>query len=188
VRVVHLVRNPAAAVNGLIDGWLHRGFFSTNLEPYFRSGRARVRKLDIAGYSDTHPWGRRWWNFELHPDWESVARAPLGEVCAHQWRAANAAILEYLEERSLPHVRLRFEDFIESPGEHLEKLVDFMGLPPGSLRCWDGRLPVVQATESPRPHRWRARRHALLPFVQSPLTEGLARRLGYDPALLDDWR
>ena len=27
-RVIHLTRNPAAAVNGLRDGWLHSGFFS----------------------------------------------------------------------------------------------------------------------------------------------------------------
>lgn len=182
VRVIHLVRNPAASINGLCDGWLHRGFFSTNVEPYLqRTGGA----LAIEGYSDRHPWGRRWWNFELPPDWERVIAAPLEQVCAHQWEQANKAILAYLPQRGLAYTRVRFEDFLASPRAELERLTDFLGLPPTPL---PERLPVVQATEPPLPFRWRAKRKALLPVLGNPEIQRMARKLGYNPAHLDEWR
>jgi hypothetical protein len=45
-RVLHLVRHPAEAINGLVDGWLYHGFFAQNLP-----GRLR-----IGGYSDVEGW------------------------------------------------------------------------------------------------------------------------------------
>ncbi|MDP9071610.1 MAG: sulfotransferase [Actinomycetota bacterium] len=57
-RVVHLTRNPAASVNGLIDGWLHHGFFNMAVD----------EPLAIAGYTDAFPlWGDRWWCYDFPP-------------------------------------------------------------------------------------------------------------------------
>ncbi|MBW3644267.1 MAG: sulfotransferase, partial [Actinobacteria bacterium] len=48
LRVVHLTRNPAASINGLVDGWHHRGFFNCRVG----------RRLAIRGYTDRYPeWG-----------------------------------------------------------------------------------------------------------------------------------
>jgi hypothetical protein len=41
-RILHLTRNAAASINGLLDGWRHHGFYSHRLSA----------RLNIAGYSD----------------------------------------------------------------------------------------------------------------------------------------
>ena len=59
IRIIHLVRNPAATTNGIYDGWLHRGFFSHNLLPYFNENND-LKKLSIKGYSDVFSFGNHW--------------------------------------------------------------------------------------------------------------------------------
>jgi hypothetical protein len=169
--VLHLVRNPAAAVNGLIDGWCHRGFFH----------RAVDIPLRITGYSDRFPrWGRRWWNFDFWPGWEQWSAAPLAEVCAEQWRSAHQAVLDWVsgpdaagpdaagpDTAGIDYRRLRFEDV--AAGDALR------------------RLPPVMATAPPRPRRWVARADVILPAVTAGPVADLAEELGYagDPAT---WR
>ncbi len=76
VRLLHLTRNVAASVNGLVDGWRHVGFHSHE-----------VGGLRIAGYSELAPAGDRWWKFDRPPGWEAWTSASLPEVCAMQWRS-----------------------------------------------------------------------------------------------------
>ena len=103
LRLIHLTRNPAAAVNGMMDGWLHHGFFSHNLAD-------RV-VLDIEGYSGW--WVRSWWNFDLPPGWRRVVAQPLAGVCAAQWASAHTAIMAGL--RADPEVaRVRAEDVLDA--------------------------------------------------------------------------
>ncbi len=72
IRVVHLTRNPAAAVNGLIDGWRRHSFFSTPVDV----------PLQIAGYTDRYPgWGERWWCYDLPPGWRDWTTASLPQIC-----------------------------------------------------------------------------------------------------------
>ena len=179
MRVIHLVRNPAAAVNGLIDGWCHRGFFNIAVDV----------RLQIAGYSDVFPvWGRRWWNYDFWPGWEGWIEAPLAAVCAEQWRTHHEAVLDWLDQTGVDHHRLAFEDVVGSDAERRRSF--------GGLAEWLGddgvqglaglRLPALMATAPPRPRRWAERADDLLPAVTTGPVRDLAERLGYgDPA---DWR
>ncbi len=84
VDLLHLRRNVAASVNGLFDGWRHRGFHAHRV----------AGALAIAGYSDQRAEGRDWWKFDLPPGWTALRQAPLQAVCAFQWRSAHQALLE----------------------------------------------------------------------------------------------
>jgi len=180
LQIVHLVRNPAAAVNGLIDGWCHRGFFNIAVD----------RPLRIGGYSDVFPgWGDRWWNYDFWPGWEAWTGEPLASVCLEQWRTHHQAVLDWLDETGVEHERLAFEGVIA--GDDDERRAAF-----APLAAWLGeagvegltelRLPPLMATAPPRPRRWADRADDLLPAVTTGPVRELAERLGYgDPAT---WR
>lgn len=190
IRVIHLVRNPAAATNGIYDGWLHRGFFSHNLAPYFERG-AGVKGLRIKGYSDQFSFGSRWWNFDLPEGWQAVADKELAEVCAFQWRAANAAIVHYLASSGRRHCRVRFEEIVkstESRREELLRILDFMGLPGDQISALGlDELPVVQSTQAPQPYRWKKREGMITRVVGSPEMVRMAEELGYRAGRRDEW-
>ncbi|MBA2637355.1 MAG: sulfotransferase [Solirubrobacterales bacterium] len=172
IRLLHLTRNPAGATNGLIDGWLSSGFFSTPVPT----------PLNISGYSDRFPeWGTRWWCYEVPPDWASLTDRPLAEVCAAQWRSAHTTAFELPEER----LRIAYEDLV-GPDEQrqalAERLAAWIGLDPGPLAELLVRgLPPVMATRAPRPGRWREREDELLPVLIDDETLALAERLGHPP-------
>jgi hypothetical protein len=179
MQVLHLVRNPAASVNGLIDGWRHRGFFNTAVET----------RLEIPGYSDRFArWGDRWWNYDFWPGWEKWRRAPLAAVCAEQWRTLHQAALDWLAETGVEHHRLRFEDVVGG-GRDRRRVF-------GELAAWFGedrldglsrlQLPPLMATVPPTPGRWAGRAGSVLAAVGTGPVRDLADRLGYDdPA---EWR
>src|SRR3712207_4004800 len=103
MRVIHLTRNPAAAANGLRDGWLHSGFFSCRTDT----------PLSIAGYTDRFPqWGAHWWNYDVPPGWRRWTERSLEEVCGFQWRAAHAATIAGAQTRGADVFRLAFEDVV----------------------------------------------------------------------------
>lgn len=177
MQVVHLVRNPAAAVNGLMDGWRHRGFFNIAVD----------RPLRIAGYSDVFaPWGGRWWNYDFWPGWEDWTSAPLASVCAEQWRSHHQAVLDWLDETAIEHERLVFEGVVSPDGD--ERRAAFAPLAAllgeAGIEGLAGlHLPPLMATAPPRPRRWADRAHDLLPAVTTGPVRELADRLGYgDPA------
>ena len=152
IQVIHLVRNPAATINGIFDGWRHRGFFSHNLGSCF-SSHQHIKELKIKGYSDIYPHGASWWNFDLPPGWQEYADRELLEVCAFQWRSANAEILGNLVSSRLSHCRVKFEEIIRShESRKLEfarilKFMEMSGAAAEQLRLHT--LPVVQATLPP---------------------------------------
>jgi hypothetical protein len=178
VRVIHLVRNPAASINGLLDGWAHHEFFS----------RCLPGRLAIRGYTDVHPaWARSWWKFDLPPGWEEVAHATVGEVCAFQWVAAHRSILQSLDALGLESIRIRFEDFV-GPDERArsarERVSTWLGAAASEQH---GELPRVMSTCAPRPFRWRERASELRPLLAMESVRSMADELGYggDDA---DWR
>lgn len=190
IRVIYLVRNPAATTNGLYDGWLHRGFFSHNLRPYL-AGNGGPRDLSIKGYSDRFEFGRSWWNFDLPEGWQDLAEKSLLEVCAFQWNAANTEILHYLSSSGRPHCIVRYEDMIRSihsRREQFERLLDFIGVPAGHadlLRLDD--LPVVQATLPPQLYRWKKRKDLIVRLLDDPRVLETSVRLGYERKTMEDW-
>lgn len=183
VRVVHLVRGPLASVNGLCDGWLHRGFFSHNLRAFSRSSGRLKRGLAISGYSDLRPWAKWWWNFDLPPGWEEFASSRLESVCAFQWLCAQRTIRAELSRTGLPSLRVKFEDVVGSLDSRLKalrRLCGFLDLDPGGFA--EGLLedlPVIQATQPPDPARWRRRRDSLRPLLSDPRLREAAAACGY---------
>ena len=170
VRVVHLVRNPAAAVNGLLDGWQHPGFATV----------AVPRPLRIAGYSDRVPGGERWWKFDVPPAWESLVDRPLRRVCAAQWSDAHRRVLADAEDEDV--LRVRHEDLAADDGrsrEPAERIAEFLGLERDAVvqAVCSGAPPVV-STAPPAPARWRRRADELADVLADPAVLDLADRLG----------
>ena len=118
---IFIVRDPAHAIRSLMAGWRHpTWFFTYRLDT----------PLNIAGYSELSPWGRRWWNFNLFPGWESLVNAPLEEVAGAQWCAALTPIIEHgvpLIERGRALVTT-YERLVSEPGPTLSAIAEFVDL------------------------------------------------------------
>jgi hypothetical protein len=159
LRLIHLTRNPAAAANGLLDGWRHWGFASCRLDH------------------------GRWWHYDVPPGWGAWLDRPLVEVCGFQWRAAHEAALD-AAARYDTH-RVHFEDVVgpvDRRRQVLAALGDWLGAGAAEVTALaDTALPVVMPTEDPRPARWRANAGELAPLLSDPATLDLAERLGYAP-------
>jgi hypothetical protein len=175
LRIIHLTRNPAAAINGMIDGWLHHGFFSHNL-----AGRAVLAIDDYAGW-----WAGSWWNFDLPPGWRCLVTKPLASVCAAQWAAAHNAILASLPGQDAQIARARAEDVLNVRRRRrvLTKLLEFCAVHPEVMP----RARVVLATDHPRPARWRARAAQLESALADPVIRECSGRLGYGPLPTTNW-
>jgi hypothetical protein len=181
IRLLHLIRHPLAAINGLYDGWRHRGFFSHNLRTYFGRCGEPAAQLAIKGYSDACPWGKWWWNFDLPPGWRDYAGKRLEEVCAFQWLAAQRAILARPARRKARIWRVRFEDVVGDPrrkAQAREAISDWLGLDAGQALA-ARTLPVMQATHRPAAQRWKRRKDILLPLLKNGALQDVAASLGY---------
>lgn len=182
LRVLHLVRNPAAAINGLVDGWLFRGFHS----------HALAAPLDGALGAALRPGDRGHWKYDLPPGWAALRGAPLALVAAHQWASAHDAALRWLEAHpAVPRLTVRFEHVVgeaEEQSAALTAVAAFLGLsdPGPLLRRARGALPVVMATAAPRARRWFSRAAALEDALASSSVRSVVDRLQLgDP---DGWR
>jgi hypothetical protein len=163
---IHLTRGFAQSVNGLMDGWLYPlGFFSHDLSKI-------SCELDIQGYSDRVPFGRKWWKFDLPHNWRGFVRAKLEEVCLNQWHSTHEAILR----RGVCALRVSFEDFIASPSAVLGRITDQLGLPAMTLPA---ALPIKMATEHPRSRRWHKRGSMLMDLGRRPEVREMMGLLGY---------
>lgn len=174
-KIIHLTRNPAAAINGLYDGWLDRGFFSHNVKQH--------ATLSISGYSDLCEWGKYWWNFDLPPGWRTIVDHPLEYVCAFQWYNAHLNIIKQIMDEETEFIRVKMEDIIhsiQSRWRALSNITKFMQIEfDQTLQAFATNMPVVMATAVPYNQRWRIREKQIQPVItQSPIAK-LARELGY---------
>lgn len=173
-RVLHLTRNPAASVNGLIDGWLHHGFFNVVVDVPLR----------IAGYSEAFPrWGDRWWCYDFPPAWRDFTDATLPEVCAEQWRSRHEAVLDFLAKTDVECRRVRFEDVV-GPRRHqvFTELGEWLGIR-SLAEVTAEELPPLMATAPPRRRRWEERAAVLAAALRCDAVADMAENLGYgDPA------
>jgi len=173
-RVLHLTRNPAASINGLVDGWSYRGFHAHKVRP----------SLDISGYSDKRPIDANIWKYDLAPGWRQVADRPLEEVAAHQWVTAHQHILGFLDDHpEVESMRVRFEDVVGPPTIRrgtLEAVMAWLGvgLHRDFNRVIDTPLAPVMASVPPRARRWFARAERLAPVLEMDVIKELADELG----------
>jgi hypothetical protein len=185
IKIIYLIRNPAASINGLYDGWLHRGFFSHNLK------ETGFKMLKISGYSDKFDWGKWWWNYDLPGGWQDYTRSKLEEVCAFQWHAANSRIQEYLHKSRKKYCLVRHENIVRSLGsrkQEIGSILDFVGIERRAMEQLGlDNLSVVQATKAPQPYRWKKRKSLLAPILNSPEIGKMAGLLGYDKKNIKEW-
>lgn len=171
IRYVHLTRGFAQTVNGLMDGWLSPvAFFSHDL------GASSVT-LAIEGYSDLVPFGRRWWKFDLPPNWRRFTRSNLLDVCLNQWRSAHIAIMASAK----PSLRIAFEDLLTMRQRVLDTITDYLDIARFSVA---DPLPTIMAAFPPAPYRWRKREDQILALARRQEIAELMDSLGYlmDPA------
>lgn len=178
-RILHLVRNPADSINGLVDGWRYNGFFSHRL----------LQKLDIRGYSDLYPsWGKNWWKYDLPPGWEEFTDRPLEYICGYQWLSAHRKILEYTKRHQTDYLRIKFEDVIgpvANRGEVFQRICKWLGINGQEIinAAIAEELPPVMVTTtlSPRKRRWFKKAELIRPVLTDPDLEILstAKILGY---------
>lgn len=190
IKIVYLTRNPLASINGLYDGWLHRGFLSHNLRSFFEANK-ELKSLEIKGYSDIYEWGKWWWNYDLPLGWQAYANKHLEEVCAFQWVFANKSIQKYVNCGKITACKVKYEDILGNAGSRQKiilGLVDFIGISPDAARELNlDRLPVVQATCPPKPFRWKKRKSMLLSFIDDPVICSMSKEMGYDSKDIDEW-
>ena len=179
---IYLTRNPAGAINGLMDGWLSNGFFSQRLE--------RLATLNIAGYSSLKPWSQQWWNFDLPPGWKDYIDQPLESVCAFQWRSANEHVLKSIDSGAIDnHIRIRYEDMLDpnSLQKELRRAFDFARLPAGPVLD-DFKSPAaVMSVNPPGPKKWMQRRDVITPVLKESRVAAVAGKLGYDVQRSEDF-
>ena len=171
-RILHLTRNPGAAVADLCAGWRYRGFHSHYVGI----------ELHVPGYSQAGLPDRGWWKYDLPPGWRSHARGSLEAICAFQWAAAHRAILDHLGSCSLDRYRVRFEDILlsvtERRADRLDALRDWLGEP--SFLADPARgLPPVMTTHPPRLGGWRDGRSTIDPVLADPDVRQVIAALGY---------
>lgn len=189
LNILYLKRNPAAAINGLYDGWLNRGFFSRNLRILFNeSYQDSIECLKIKGYSDRYEWAKWWWKYDLPEGWVNHIEDNLEKVCAFQWQSSNVTIQNYLRQRNFCEVC--FEDIFNEKTrvQTFERILAFLNIDPKIVKLLGLRdLPVVQSTEYPLVHRWHKRKELILPLLEEPALQEIAFDLGYDTNHLGDW-
>lgn len=175
-KIIHLTRFPGATINGLYDGWHHRGFFSHNLEG--------IANLDIPGYSDVFDWGKHWWSYELPPQWKEVINQPLEYVCGLQWSSPHQVILESLEQEKPNNVlRVQFEDIISESQQRLQtigKILEFVGIEEDDdlKKAVDEMQPVMCSVPADET-RWLKRKSLIEPVINQKSIRELTNQLGY---------
>lgn len=171
LHMLHLRRNPAASINGLINAWLSKKYQSF-----------RVGGLSIRGYSDLAPWRHDWWKLDLFPGWQTYRDSSLAELCAAQWSTAQLAALDWCDRQAHTPFIGRYEDMIASAevrSAMIERLCDHLAVPRFAIA--DTR--VMNASQQPRRGAWRDRASDIVPLVSQPAMRALSARLGYDPDL-----
>lgn len=167
---LHVVRNPLASVNGLLDGWRHSGFWQHQLSSFYESPPARH---DLNG-----------WKFDAFDGWDACPQdVNLIDLCVQQWAVPHTKILENCEVS----LRIRFEDLMDPAhgAAFKSRLEKRLRLRPATKQL--ERLPPINATRPPKPARWQSRAHELIPILEKQTVRDLCRRLGYDTEAYQGW-
>jgi hypothetical protein len=97
-----------------------------------------------------------WWCFDMPPNW--TWGITLLERCINQWRMATSHIDRNYHDAAC---RVPFEEFEDNWRQVCQQVWALLGLsrydPPDNTR-----LPILSATEGPRPERWKTKRPWLM--------------------------
>jgi len=165
---VFLHRRAADNVNSLMEAWRARPRFVTYALPESLEGLG-----PLSGNS---------WSFVLVPGWRELRRAPLEEICAHQYVACNEAALAQKERLAPRWVDVAYEDLVASPIDELRRLFERLGVQ------FDGRAERFAhefhqfvgptALTRPRRNKWREQNREEVERIL-PLVARVEERLGY---------
>ena len=162
-RVLFLTRDGRANVHSLLEGWRHPVLF-----PGYRT------PVPVTSPGQTR--GR--WAFTLIPGWRDLVDRPLVEICARQWAACNAAVLDYAATPgALPVLPVRHEDLVAAPDATLAAIARFLDLRPADIPAHGRGLPEVNVVSAPGAEKWRAEAAALA--TVAPILAPIMARLGY---------
>ena len=167
---VFLRRRAADNVNSLIEGWRAR--------PRFVKYRLPER-LEGLG-----PLSGNLWSFVLVPGWRELRSASLEEICARQYVACNAAVLEARTRDPSRWIDIAYEELVASPVETLTGVFERLGL--GFTPAVEefarslGRRTAPTAVTPPKPDKWREQNPTEIERIL-PLVAETERRLGYEP-------
>lgn len=129
ITYIRVYRDPRAIVNGLIDGWERDGMFEARL---------------------AHG---QWWKFDMPPGWEKYAYESDEDKAIFQCRSS----ILYLNTEYPDAMGVSFERFCDDWRAATYQIWARLGLPQTNVLTY-AKLPVLMATDSPEPDRWRAKR------------------------------
>jgi hypothetical protein len=145
---IYLYRQPAPNISSILEGWRLRRFVS---------------------YRNLPHWPYQEWSFLLIPHWQKLSHCSLAEIVAHQWTAANAAILQDLQ--ALPRHQWQFidyDDLVNTPQATIRHIIKFAGLTPDETieRSLAMGLPTSCMTLSASsPDKWRKQEDEINPVL-----------------------
>ncbi len=164
-KVIFITRDGRANVHSLLEGWRHPHLFPGYETPVPVTSPGQTR-------------GR--WAFTLIPGWRDLVDRPLEEICARQWVAGNAAVLEYIgTPNARPALTVRYEDLVADPGATLGRIAAFLGFASEEIPAYGRSLPEVNVVSRPGSEKWR--REANTIAAVAPILEPMMDRLGYEP-------
>ena len=111
------------------------------------------------------------WSLLLPPEWEELNAAPLEQVCAFQWNAANNIILDDLEK--LPAERwtaCNYQELLDDAPATIGRLCEFAGVSVDSRLAerLAQALPLSRYTQTaPAPEKWRKNEKEILSVLSS---------------------
>jgi hypothetical protein len=144
---IYLYRKPAPNISSILEGWRLRRFVS---------------------YRNLPNWPYQEWSFLLIPHWQKLSHCSLAEIVAHQWTAANAAILKDLQ--ALPRHQWQFIDYdnlVNTPQTTIRNIIKFAGLAPDETieRSLAMGLPTSMTLSASSPDKWRKQEDEINPVL-----------------------
>lgn len=169
-KILYLTRNPAASINGIMDGWLHYGFYS-----HLISNKI-VPEKNRQNY---------WWCFDLPPNWDGFIHKALIDICAFQWKSANDRILEFIKTSKCIYLQIYFEELISSYEKRkvlFKNICDFLSLKfKKEIDKYIVNLSEpIMATEIPKTMRWKKRHDIILEKINEDGIKDTMKNLGYN--------
>jgi hypothetical protein len=140
---IYLYRNPRENISSMMDAWNSGRFVTYPALP----GRNRP------------------WSLLLPTGWQSYHNAPLEQIAAFQWQAANRTILDELAALDRNRwLAVSYRQQVESSAETVQKICDFSGVSSSGIldALTSGRSKLSRYTLTPpSADKWRRNAAAL---------------------------